>query len=314
VTGLIPYVIAAIAIALILRKYPIGRISHEMTRGTWWPLFPMALATFVTTLLIMTVADTIVCRGLLGAPRALDVLRARAATVLLHIVHYAAGQGTYAVWIARKTGATAGAAAGVILYIVAGELAALCIFTTLVIAIAQPELPAAVLPFTAITSVVLILLILIAPFRLPPRRIIDFFDGFTVFHPWTRGKRGLGMAQLGVRVIQATVAALGTALAARAFGLPIPIGVLVAYLPIIGLVNAMPVNVAGFGAVQAAWLLLDPWAPGEQILAFSVLWSLAIAVALLVRGLPFLRGVTAEIREGSSDKPDAGSDPRGTES
>lgn len=305
VTALAPYVIAATAIALILRKYPIGTISREMSRGTMWPLFPIALVTFVATLLIMTVADTIVCRGLLGAPRARDVLRARAATVLLHMVHYAAGQSAYAVWIARKTGSRAGPAAGIILFIVAGELAAVCIFTTLLIAIARPDLPGAVLPFTAIMSVVLILLILVAPLRLGTHRIADFFDRFALFHAWTRGNRGLGMAQLGARVVQATIAALGTALAARAFGLEIPLGVLMTYLPIIGLVNALPVNVLGFGAVQATWLLLEPWAPGEQILAFSVLWSLAIAVALFLRGIFFLRGVTAEIRAGAKASADA---------
>jgi hypothetical protein len=181
-----------------------------------------------------------------------------------------------------------------------GELAAVCIFTTLVIAIGQPDVPGAVFPFAAITSGVLVFLILISPFQRPARRIFDFFDRFTVFHPWTRGSRSLGLAQLGVRLVQSLVATLGTILAAYAFGLSIPVGVMMAYLPIIGLVNAMPVNVAGIGAVQGAWLLLEPWAPGEQILAFAVLWTLAAGGAIVLRGLPFVRRVTAEIREGTA--------------
>lgn len=293
---LAPYVIAGVAITLVLRKYSIDSIRTEMSRGTTWPLIPIAVATFVLTLVIMTVADRMVCKHILGGPRALDILRARAATVLLHIIHYTAGQGAYAIWIARKTGASAGVAGGVILYIMAGELASVCLFTTLAIVIADPAIPGPVLPFVAITAGVLGLLILIGPFRLPLSKLAD---RLAIFRPWTRGSRRWGLAQIGVRLIQNTLATLGTIWAARAFGLDIPAGVLFAFLPIIGLVNAMPVNIAGIGAVQAAWLLLEPWAPGEQILAFSVIWSLVAGAVLVLRGLPFVRGVTSEIRRGA---------------
>jgi hypothetical protein len=73
---------------------------------------------------------------------------------------------------------------------------------------------------------------------------------------------------------------------------------MLSYLPVILVVASLPVNVAGFGAVQGAWLLLAPWAPGERILAFSVLWQAFSAAALVLRGLPFLSGVMRDIREG----------------
>lgn len=291
-----PYVIAGVAIALVLRKYSIDEIRAEMARGTWWPLIPIAAVTFVATLIPMMFADSIVCRGALRKPpRAWDVLRARAATVLLHIIHYAAGQGAYTVWIARKTGSTPSEAGGAILFIMASELTSVCLFTTAAILLFQPSIPSGVLAFTAITSAVLIAFILLGPFR-----AIPFFDRVKVFRPWTRGNRSRSLAQIGIRLCQNTIATLGTIAAAHAFGLTVPVGVLIAYLPIIGLVNAMPVNIAGIGAVQAAWLLLEPWAPGEQILAFSVVWGLCAGGVLVLRGLPFMRGVTREIREGAA--------------
>ncbi len=83
--------------------------------------------------------------------------------------------------------------------------------------------------------------------------------------------------------------------ATRAFGLEVPLLVMAVHVPIITLVGALPVNVGGFGAVTAVWLLLTPWAPGEQLLAFQFLWNLMVAAAVVLRGLPFIRGVVREV-------------------
>ena len=71
-------------------------------------------------------------------------------------------------------------------------------------------------------------------------------------------------------------------------------------MPIILLVGSLPFSVAGFGAAQAAWLLLLPWASGAQILAFQTLWQLFGGAGLLLRGLPFIRTVIADINAGQS--------------
>ena len=53
--------------------------------------------------------------------------------------------------------------------------------------------------------------------------------------------------------------------------------------------------------VQLAFALLEPWAEsGEQVLAFSVVWQLLIGAAIVLRGLPFIRNVVAEIDSGTA--------------
>jgi hypothetical protein len=126
-------------------------------------------------------------------------------------------------------------------------------------------------------------------------------ERYALFETWTRVGRRRGLVQLGVRLLQHASTATGTWLAATAFGLEIPLTVMLSYIPVILVVASLPVNVAGFGAVQGAWLLLSPWAPGERILAFSVVWQTLSAVAIVIRGLPFLRGVLADIRRGKRD-------------
>jgi hypothetical protein len=61
------------------------------------------------------------------------------------------------------------------------------------------------------------------------------------------------------------------------------------------LVGALPINVAGFGAVQAAWLVFSPWATGEQLLAFQFLWQLWMLLMVVARGAPFVRGAVRDI-------------------
>jgi hypothetical protein len=84
--------------------------------------------------------------------------------------------------------------------------------------------------------------------------------------------------------------------AARAFGMPLPFGVVASHLPILLVIAAMPINVGGFGPIQAAWVaFFSPWASGSQILAFHFLWHALVFVAVLLRGAPFLRGVVADV-------------------
>ncbi|MBE7481208.1 MAG: flippase-like domain-containing protein [Polyangiaceae bacterium] len=113
-----------------------------------------------------------------------------------------------------------------------------------------------------------------------------------------QGRARARLAQLGIRLCQHATTTSATWLAARWFGLDIPLTVMLSYMPVILVVASLPINVAGFGAVQGAWLLLSPWAPAERILAFSVVWQAVSALALIARGLPFLRGVLADIRAG----------------
>jgi hypothetical protein len=40
---------------------------------------------------------------------------------------------------------------------------------------------------------------------------------------------------------------------------------------------------------------------GERIVAFQFLWQLAFGMGVVVRGLPFVRRVIAEIDEGRAD-------------
>jgi hypothetical protein len=295
ISRLFPYVFAACVLAFLARRYSVDAIYEEMARGNSLPLVPIAIGTFLLSLTFVAAADSIVLRGFLPperVPSYFAVIRGKAATVLLHIIHYALGQGAYATWLARKTGLRLAEVSGLLLYVVMAELCSVCLYAMVVIALGRPAVPAAVPIFATATGLGLVALIVVLPF------FKDLLDRVVILHAWTRGRPLRGLSHLPVRLLQHTTTTVGTWAAAQAFGLDIPFWVMVSHVPIILIVSSLPVNVAGFGAVQGVWLLLTPWATPERILAFSVMWQLASCLALIVRGTPFVRGALADIRNG----------------
>jgi uncharacterized membrane protein YbhN (UPF0104 family) len=124
--------------------------------------------------------------------------------------------------------------------------------------------------------------------------------------PWrtvARPRRALSML---ARCGTITVLIVSTWVAARAFGMVVPFKAWASFLPVLLVVAALPVNIGGFGAVQAVWLLLfGSWASGPQILAFQFLWHLCLASSLVLRGLPFLRAAVADIAHKPAARPAA---------
>ncbi|MBW2452943.1 MAG: hypothetical protein JRI68_00435 [Deltaproteobacteria bacterium] len=291
---LAPYVIAAVAVVVILGKYPPARIAEEMTRGKLLPMVPYALLLLVTALATVAGSDTLVIHGCVQGPSYWRVLRARVGVALLGLVGYAAGIGGYGLWLARVTGAGAGLSGGMALYIVSSDLVAVSLVTSAAIWIGGAEAAPALGIAAPVIAAVLLALKLADHLPLVPTPKLP-----AVFLPWRKVKPGRLVAQLALRTANIYLNTLCAWGAANAFGMPVPLWAMATYFPLVLVVGSMPVNVAGIGAVQGAWLLLAPWASsGEQVLAFAVLWQLMVGAGVVLRGLPFVRQVVGEIERG----------------
>jgi hypothetical protein len=290
---LAPYVVAAAVIAAILRKYPVRDIVTEMRLGHALPMLPLAIALDFVVWLPYAAYDRIVLRSAIGPIPYRDIVRAKAATAVLLTLGYFFGGGGYAVWIARRTGAGAARAAGAVLYIMSSDLVAVCAVAGASMWFLGLEVPHVLRTIATTIFCVQVLLILAGP-HAPAARTVAMFE------PWRTVRRAWGFTQICGRALNIAVITAFTWAAARAFGIHVPAAAMGMYMPIILLVTSLPFSVAGFGAAQAAWLLLLPWASGPQILAFETLWRLFTGAGLLLRGLPFLRRVVSEIDEGKS--------------
>lgn len=289
---LAPYLVAACVVLAILRKYPLGEIVAEMRLGHARWTFPLAFTLQLVVWPAYAAYDRVVLLRAIGPIGYRDVLRAKAATAVLLTLGYFFGGGGYVLWITRKTGARLARAAGAVLYVMTSDLVAVCAIAGASMWFGGTAASHALRTIATTIFCVQVFLILVGPYAARAHAIL-------VFEPWSRVPRAWGLAQIGGRAINIAVISTFTWAAARAFGIDVPLGAMGMYMPIILLVASLPFSVAGFGAAQAAWLLLLPWASGPRILAFQTLWQLASGAGFILRGLPFVRRVVAEIDAGN---------------
>jgi hypothetical protein len=280
-----PFAIAGAVAIAILRRYSASAIASSFAEGDALHAAPFAILLALSFLSWGALADTVVLRRF-GSLRFVDVARGKAAAAVLTALGYFFSNGGYAVWIARRTHVGGARSASLVLYLMMGDLGAVGVVASLV------------MPFVPVPSALRLVAGLLA--ALPLAAI--------VFGPWIPADRArwldplreiprsVGLAQLALRCVNVGFAALFMALAARSFGLTVPMGVLLACAPILVLVGSLPVNVAGIGAAQGAWLLfLLPFETGPKILAFQLAWTAMLGTAFVLRGLPFLRRTLAEV-------------------
>jgi hypothetical protein len=289
---LAPYLVAGIVVAAILHKYPVVEIVAEMRLGHSLRMLPFALGLPLVVWPTYAACDRVVFAGAIGPVSYRDILRAKAASAVLFTLGYFFGGGGYAVWIARRTGSGAARAAGAVLYVMTSDLIAVCAVASASMWLGSLAVPQALRTLASGIFCIQVLLILAGPYTSVARKV-------RVFEPWIRVPRSWSFLQIAVRVFNIAVITAFTWAAARAFGIDVPLGGMGMYMPIILLVSSLPFSVAGFGASQAAWLLLLPWVSGPRILAFQALWGVFSGAGIVLRGLPFVRRVIVEIEAGT---------------
>lgn len=295
-----PYLVTAAVIVAILRRYPVRDIVRALGEGRALAILPIASVFAILQVLVAGAADTLVIRGVLRTetthpPRYFDVVRVKAGCAVLQSIGYVLNAGAYATWIARATGSGGKVAAAILVFLAASDLGAGSFFASIATHAAGVDVGLVLrwgtpLIFLAVVGA------LIGPDRHP---VDELGPAPTVRHVFRAPSRIVAATQMGVRVLGALLVVTAIWAAANAFGLHIPYRVAIVYLPLIILIGSLPVNVFGFGPVQGAWLLLSPWAPGAQILAFQFAWNVAILLTYFARGALFVPRILREVAEGA---------------
>jgi hypothetical protein len=288
---LAPWVITAAVVIAILLKYPISRIVEEMDRGNAWRMAPVALLATLLIWFTATASDYVLLRPQVPGLSFVRLLRGKAGVSVLNVLGMALNYGGFALWLRRALGLRWMAAVGTVLMITIGDLTGVAVIAVAALVLGGDALPAdmhdqlwRVAPVVAVVAAGLL-------FVARPRG-----GHRPVLAPWHLVPRLHRLASLCARLGTISVLVVATWAASRAFGLGVPLKAWATFLPVLLVVGAMPINIGGFGPIQAAWLLLfGPWASGPQILAFQFLWHLAVASSIFLRGTPFLRAVVADV-------------------
>jgi hypothetical protein len=311
----IPWVIVVVVVVVLVGRYSVAGIGHQLARPGTLAVLATVFVTSIGSLLVLAVTDHQLIPITLGAPRGhisrWAFARGRAAAYMLVGVHEQASAGGYGIWLARTSGADVRTTLSTMFYVGAADVAAASMITLLASAIGGEAIRSELTPLAVMCAAIALGPILVAGLlgrRLLRTRVVARWVRTPyLVAAWARVSAREFAIALSLRTVNVLLTISGQYVAARAFGIQLSFLTMVAIMPMLGVVMALPVNVGGVGAVQLAWITaFGRWAPGESILALQLAMHWSLGVSLMVRGFLFAPRVFGEIMAGRRGSARAG--------
>jgi hypothetical protein len=278
VRAIVSIALTAAIFGLILERVPLaalGAALRDADRGRFLALMiPNTLFYFAWDTLVLTT----VVRWFHGAVRYRELLPVRAASYVVGFFNTNLGRGAMAAYLSRRLRAPFLELGSTVLFLVLTEYTQLVLWAMLGLLGLRTDVSRSLLAVAAAVAVFWLLV----RWLLAPR-------GWSI----ARTFRLATPARYGTIVLlRAPMFFVSLVLhyhAAHAFGIHIPFGQLLTFLPVVFMVAALPVTVAHLGSTQAAWIFFfSQYAPAPQLLAFSLAAHLVFALTRAVCGLLWL--------------------------
>ncbi len=297
-----PAAVTAAIFYLIFRHVSFHRFADAIA-GADYRLFlalmiPNALLYFAWDTLVLAV----VMRWFHGPVRYRDLLPVRAVAYVVTLVNPDLAEGATALYLTRQSGAPFWQIVGTVVFLSWLELTHLSAWATMGMLALPSGLPRDLFLVPAGFVVFWTLFLLYARRNWAPwRPAIEAIArklglkrrgpvrDWPIFHTF----RQANLRQYGLVILLKSPMFFFSLLihywAARAFGFHIPFLTLLAFLPIVFMLSALPVTVAHLGTTQAAWIFFfQSYAPASKLLAFSLAAHLAFVLARAGFGLLFV--------------------------
>lgn len=196
----------------------------------------------------------------------------RGATYLLAVISYGVGQGGIVYFLRASYKVPFGASAAAVLLTSVGFV--LVIAAVIAGGLATSSIPDVPGLFALAVGVVSIIPIYLTIIAVRPR----LFERWAALAPVFRARPRHVLRAVGSRALHTATLLGGHYVAMHIFGIDVPIGAALARLPVLVVVNALPISPAGLGTTQAAAVVLfSGFAPGDTpaqreatVLAYSL--------------------------------------------
>lgn len=296
--GLLGALVTAAIFGVIFSRIPLEDLLEALARAD----AGLFLATMIPNTLFYFAWDTlvlaVVVRWFHGEVRWSELLPARAASYVVGFFNTNAGRGALAAYLSRRLRAPFLALGGTVLFLVLTEFLHLSAWAAIGTWQVRGDVPAGLLraPPAVALAWLAVLLYTRAP-RLPAR-----VGWLGAPREWAllRSFRLASARRYGTVVaLRAPMFFVSLCLhwaAARAFGLAIPFAHMVAFLPVVFMIAALPITIARLGTTQAAWIFFfGPVADEATLLAFSLSAHLTFVSTRSLLGLLFLPRAWSEL-------------------
>lgn len=299
---LVPLVSTVGVLVLIARRIPVDRAVSAL-RDANYVLF---LVVMIPNTIIYFCWDTLILKTVIGwfhgdVPFS-DLLPIRAASYVVGFFNTNAGRGALAAYLRRRLDVPFLELGGTVMFLVLTEYTQLVLWAMLGIFGFRAEVTRRLVEIAAAVAVSWLAFFAYARLRVTPRRALAWLVAprqWLVFRTFRRASATQFAMIVLLRAPMFLVSLAAHYYGAHAFGIYIPIGQMLTFLPVIFMAAALPVTVAHLGTTQAAWLLFfGQFAPAPRLLAFSLVAHLTFAATRAMLGLAWLPVVYGDLVPG----------------
>jgi uncharacterized membrane protein YbhN (UPF0104 family) len=291
-----PWLVAAAVLGYVLTRVPFDALGAALAAVSWWQ-FVVLSALYVVGLwtadaLAMWVGFRV---ALPSSPTYREAVLLRGASMLLALVNYGAGQGGIVYFLNRRHGISVAESTGAVL------LTTGAFVLTVALAVGGGLAAGAVPDHPELQVVAIIVAISVPAYFLLLRLRPRFLARHRLFEPLFRAGIG-GTCKVGAaRLVHLTVLMVGHWSALHLFGVDVPPTAALVLLPVLFLVQALPIAPAGLGTTQAAAVTLfagyavgAPDAQRATVLAYSLAFQAVPMIFVVAVGLVCLRLATRD--------------------
>lgn len=305
----LPAFLTALIFYLIFRHVSLHRFLAAVGQADYGLFFGLMIPNVLLYFAWDTLVLAVVMRWFHGRIRYRDLLPVRAVAYIVTLVNPDLAEGATALYLTRQSGAPFWQIVGTVVFLSWMELTHLSAWAALGMLIRPASLPRDVflIPVGFVVFWTFFLLYARrdwAPWRpalaavrerLGIRRRRPVRD-WQIFHTFRQADLKQYALVILLKSPMFFVSLVLTYWAAHAFGIHIPFLLLLAFLPIIFMLSALPVTVAHLGTTQAAWIFFfHGYAPVSTLLAFSLAAHLSFVLARAGFGLIFVPRAYGEL-------------------
>jgi len=284
--------LTAAILILIARRVPLAPLLTAFREAD----YALFLALMVPNTLFYFCWDTLVLTTVIRWFHAdvsyREILPVRAASYVVGFFNTNAGRGAVAAYLWRRIDAPFLELGSTVIFLVLTEYTQLVIWAMFGLFAFRGDLAPRLLAIAAAVAAFWIVLFAYTRLHVTPARVVEWI---LAPREWAL-LRSFRLATIAryvkivlLRAPMFVVSLCAHYYAAHAFGIYIPFGRMLTFLPVIFMAAALPVTVAHLGTTQAAWLFFfGQYAPAPRLLAFSLAAHLTFTLTRAVLGLAWL--------------------------
>lgn len=292
VSPIVAAVLTLAIFALILQRVPFPRLVDALREADYRTFLALMIPNTLFYFAWDTLVLTVVIRWFHAPVPYRQLLPVRAASYVVGYFNTNLGRGAMAAYLSRRLHAPLLELGSTVIFLVLTEYTQLVVWAMLGIVGFRAEVTSGLLAVAAGAAAFWIAFFLYTKLHVTPSWLIQRAIAprrWSIFRTFRLATAKRYAQVVLLRAPMFVVALFAHYHAAHAFGIHIPFGQMLAFLPVIFMIAALPITVAHLGSTQAAWIFFfSQYAPAPKLLAFSLAAHLVFASTRAFLGVLWL--------------------------